>query len=130
MEISDPIEVYNMFIVEDDESKDSNKQNARFHKRLIRHVRRQRVLYDPKHKQFSCAAAKNEVWAKIAKRMGCDGMYIDAYIHAYTCMYKDIYVMYNFAYIRRDMSRSNLIANKLIFACVFVFQLISARMLG
>ncbi|XP_014087060.3 uncharacterized protein Hmr isoform X2 [Bactrocera oleae] len=70
--ISDPIEVYDMFIVEDDESKDSNKQNGRFYKRLIRHVRRQRVLYDPKHKQFSCAEAKNEVWAKIAKRMGCD----------------------------------------------------------
>ncbi|XP_039961063.1 uncharacterized protein LOC120775112 isoform X2 [Bactrocera tryoni] len=70
--ITDPIEVYNMFIVEDEESKDSVKQNARFHKRLIRHVRRHRVLYDPKHKQFSCIEAKNEVWEKIAKRMCCD----------------------------------------------------------
>ncbi|XP_028893958.2 uncharacterized protein LOC105208875 isoform X3 [Zeugodacus cucurbitae] len=70
--ITDPIEVYNMFIVEDEESKDSVKQNAWFHKRLIRHVRRQRILYDPKHKQFCCAEAKNEVWEKIAKRMGCD----------------------------------------------------------
>lgn len=111
--ISDPIEVYDMFIVEDEESKDSIKQNAKFHRRLIRHVRRHRVLYDPKHKQFSCAEAKNEVWEKIAKRMGADGTYTYIYTHTY---------------IMRESN--NLTSANLIYACEFVFQLIYARMLG
>ncbi|XP_004529682.1 uncharacterized protein LOC101459591 isoform X2 [Ceratitis capitata] len=72
--LTDPIEVYDMIIVEDEETSQpsSNKPNTKFHKKLIRWVRRHPVLYDPAHTNFTNAECRKETWNKIAKRLDCD----------------------------------------------------------